>query len=102
MRWFASLVVLCLLAGSGTRPRVDLRTAQATEKVSAADGLVALVMPRRGAVVPEVRVPPFAIAPLPAAPLPPCRVAVPAPRGPLALFVPAPASTRSARGPPSA
>jgi len=102
MRWFASLVVLCLLAGSGVRPRADLREPHAAQQLSAADGLVPLVSARRGGAAPhELRLTPFVITPVAPAIVPPARTALPATRGPIACLLPEQLRVHSARGPPS-
>ncbi len=102
MRWFASVVVLCLLAGSGVRPRVDVRERTNSAQLTAADGLVPLVSPRRGgAVAPEQRLTVFVITPVASALVPPARLALPAPRVSIARHVPASLRPHSARGPPS-
>ncbi len=106
MRWFASLVVLCLLAGSGVRPRAEVRVAghdrpDAASTIAAAEGLVPLVSSRRGGVVtPEQRLTVFVVTPTTPAPLPPARFALPAPRVEIARPVLAAFRPHSARGPP--
>jgi len=104
MRWFASLVVLCLLAGSGVRPRPagNARERPDASQLTTADGLVPLVSPRRGgAVTPEQRLTVFVVTPVAPALVPPARVALPAPRVAIARHVPAALRPHSARGPPS-
>jgi hypothetical protein len=103
MRWFASLVVLCLLAGSGVRPRApNVRERSDAAQLTAADGLVPLVSPRRGgAVTPEQRLTVFVVTPVAPALVPPARVALPAPRLSIARHVPQSLRPHSARGPPS-
>lgn len=101
MRWFASLVVLCLLAGSGVRPRAEARERPDAAQISAADGLLPLVSPRRGGVVtPEQRLAAFVISPVTPALVSPPRVALPAARLVLSRYVPEAQRPHSARGPP--
>lgn len=103
MRWFAPLVVLCLLAGSGVRPRTEIwERPDGASQLQAADGLIPLVSARRGsAVTPDQRLGTFVVTPVAPAPLPPARVALPAPRVVIARHVPASLRPHSARGPPS-
>lgn len=105
MRWFASLVVLCLLAGSG-RPRAQVRAEvhdrpDAASTLAAAEGLVPLVSSRRGgAVTPEQRLTVFVVTPATPAPLPPARFALPALRTAITHHVLSAQRPHSARGPP--
>ncbi len=103
MRWFASLVVLCLLAGTGVRPRAaEVRERPDAAHLTTADGLVALVSSRRGGTItPEQRLPAFVVTPVAPALIPPMRVALPALRTPIARHVPEYLRPHSARGPPS-
>jgi hypothetical protein len=102
MRWFASLVVLCLLAGSGVRPRAEARERPDAAHLEATDGLVPLVSQRRGgAITPEQRLAVFVITPVAPALVPPARVPLPALRVPIARHVPESLRPHSARGPPS-
>ncbi|CAN5781878.1 hypothetical protein BH11MYX3_BH11MYX3_31290 [soil metagenome] len=101
MRWFASLVVFCLLAGTGVRPRAEIREPHAAQQLAAADGLVPLVSSRRGgAVAPEGRLPLFIITPVAPAIVPPRQTVLPASRGPIAGRIAGSPRIDSARGPP--
>jgi len=103
MRWFASLVVLCLLAGSGVRPRAEVRERpDAAAQLTAADGMVPLVSPRRGgAITPEQRLAVFVITPVSTALVAPAQTVLPAPRVTIARHLPESLRPHSARGPPS-
>lgn len=105
MRWFASLVVLCLLAGTGVRPRAELREPHAATELAAAEGVAALVSSRRGGtIVPEIRhrgVGPFVVTPVAPALVAPTRRIAPAPRGPVEHGSSVVLRVHSARGPPS-
>ncbi len=101
MRWFASLVVLCLLAGTGVRPRVETREPHETQRLAAAEGLVPLVSSRRGgAAAPEVRLAPFVVIPVGPAIVPPAQTLLPASHGPIARRIAEAFRIHSARGPP--
>jgi hypothetical protein len=101
MRWLASLIVLALVAATGVRPAVPVRTADGhSQKLEAADG-VALVSARRGSTAaPELRSQPTAIAAVtPALPAPPrVRIAQAAARP--RILLPLDARAATARGPP--
>lgn len=104
MRWFASLVVLGLLAGSAgnVRPRVDLkRDAAGDLRMASADGALPLVTARRHSTpAPEQRFVPFAVVPhTPSFVTPPRALVLLAVTPPVQL-APTPGRATSARGPP--
>lgn len=104
MRWFASLVVLCLLAGStgNVRPRVDLKREAGELRMTSADGALPLVTARRTATpAPEQRFVPFAIVPAAPSFVTPPRAFVSLAFAPATHFAPTPGRATSARGPPA-
>lgn len=104
MRWFASLVVLCLVAGSGVRPRAEVREPHATQQLAAAEGVVPLVSARRGHSLPELGhrgQALFVITPVAPAIVAPAQVALPAARAQVAQYVRQSLRVHAARGPPS-
>ncbi|MCE9574296.1 MAG: hypothetical protein K8W52_14205 [Deltaproteobacteria bacterium] len=62
MRWLASLVVLCLLAAGGPRPRVEAREPRGAQ-LQAPDGVAPQLSARRSVAAPEQRLAPFVLAP---------------------------------------
>jgi hypothetical protein len=106
VRWFASLVVLCLLAGSAgnVRPRVDLRRDAAGDlRMAGGDRALPLVTaarPTRSA--PDLRLVSFAIVPAAPAVITPQRALAAVSLAPATLSAPTPGRATSARGPPNA
>lgn len=104
VRWFASLVVLCLLAGTGAnvRPRVDLKRADAGDlRMASTDDALPLVTARRAsAPAPEQRFVAFAIVPAAPSFVTPPRALVSIALAPATQLAPTPGHATSARGPP--
>ncbi|MBA3465320.1 MAG: hypothetical protein H0T46_35640 [Deltaproteobacteria bacterium] len=78
MRWLASLVVLCLVAGTAVRPAAPLRDAdrQSEQQLRDADGVVPLVSPRRAGIAPDLRFTYAAVAPTTPVLFPPSRARI--------------------------
>ncbi len=101
MRWFASLVVLCLLAGSGAPPRAEVRAPYGPQRLASADAVAPLVSSRRGgAVTPDVRLAVFTVTPVALTIVAPAQTVLPASRGPIAQPLAGAPRSYSARGPP--
>ena len=105
MRWFASLVVLCLLAGTTGNVRPRVLTCEKREtgdlRMTSADGALPLVTARRAAApAPEQRFVPFAIVPAAPSFVAPPRALVLVALTPNPQLAPTSGRATSARGPP--
>ncbi len=105
MRWFASLVVLCLLAGTTGNVRPRVLTCEKREtgdlRMTSADGALPLVTARRAAApAPDQRFIAFAIVSAAPSFVAPPRALVEDALFPSAQLAPTPGRATSARGPP--